>query len=509
MDINLGPGAGGALIVLQATQASRAQAEAELASGLRVSSAVDNASSFFAASSLRARAETLDASLDRIGLAKSTLTSSLHGLEAGKKLLTRLKSQVEGFRKYLPPPATYEAAAELRGGLGADTDVGTLNDDPYTPGPLANGRSFDLRLENRLGQLVSRARFQYDAAGAIPADLPGAGLPRFYFRTVGQLVDDINASSLAVTASLDKGRLKIVADDPDLAIRFTGSRDMLEALHMRRDRLWADQVKPAGAAPTIIRGVSGVTEATQIASLGPGVSTNRYLRFMVPSEESARGYTDAIFRYRPDGRSDLGGRTIGDFIRFVNDTIPELDARLEDGQLVLEGDARGIFAYGHTQMHNALGIPRATYWGGVTEAPKRIVGAVAGLGAGTDAVGSTGWIQDGQGGQVRFLYGTSASRDGTTLGDFVRTINEAEAAGTVKLKAGFTEDGRVYLESTGGTDSLPYIPAWRPMRVAGLTFTRVWGAPQLGALRAAHRQQRRKRRSVARLPGDRRRGVAI
>ena len=477
MDINLGPGAGGALIVLQATQASRAQAEAELSSGLRVASAVDNASSFFAASSLRARAEMLDGSLDRIGLAKSTLESGLHGLQSGRKLLTQLKSQVEAFRKYLPKPATYEAAAELRGGLTADTDVGTLDDDPYTPGPLANGRRFDLRLENRRGQLIQRAQFRYDSAGAIPADVPGAATPRFYFRTVGQLVDDINASNLPVTARLENGQLKIVADDPNVGIRFTGSRDMLEALHMRIDRLWADQVRPATSAPTIIRGVGGVTEATDIASLGPGIANNRYLRFQLPSEESARGYTEATFRYRTDGRSDYGGRTIGDLIRFIDDTVPELDARLENGRLVIEGDARGIFAYGNTQMHNALGIPRATYWGGMTEAPKRLVGAIAGLGTGTDARGSTGWIEDGQGGRVRFLYGTGASRDGTTLGDFVRTINDAEAAGTVKLKAGFTRDGRVYIESTGGTDSLPALRTDRPMRVAGLAYTRAWGAP--------------------------------
>ncbi len=477
MNVNLGASLKGSLLVLQATQASRAEAEAQLSSGLKVRSAVDDAGAFFGASALRGRAEALNAAVGDIGLAKSTLEASLHGIEAGRKLLTRLRDQVAGFGKYLPDEARYEVAAELRSGLSADTDVGTLNDDPYTAFPLPNGRNFQLRVENRNGALIDRAQFRYDSTGPIAADNLGPAMQRFNFRTVGQLVADINASDLAVTASLESGQLRIVADDPNTAIRFAGSRDMLEALHMRRDRLWADQVTPSETAPAIIRGASGLTLDTDIASLPGGVGNNQWIRFVSPSEESARGYTEATFRYRTDGRSDYGGRTVGDFIRFINDTVPELDARLESGTLVVEGDARGLYVHGNNQMHTALGMPRGTYWGGALEAPKRLVGAVAGLSASTDAVGSTGFISDGQGGQVRFLYGTASNRDGTTLGDFVATINEAEAAGAVKLKAGFTDEGRVYLESTGGTNSLPVIPGWRPIRVAGLTYNRVWGAP--------------------------------
>ena len=477
MDISLGPGTGGALVVLQATQASRAEAEARLASGLRVATPLDGATAFFGASSLRARAEAFDATLDRIGLAKSGLEASLRGLESGRKLLTQLRAQVAGFAKYLPDDAVYETVAELRDGLSADTDVGTLNDDPYTAFPLPNGRNFQLRLEDRTGTLLERAVFRYDSAGPIPVDNPGASPPRYNFRTVGQLVADINASALGVTASLENGQLRIVADDPAHAIRFTGSRDVLEALHMRVDRLWADQRTPSDAAPAVIRGVSGVTEATDIASLAGGIANNRNIRFFLPSEESARGYTEATFRYRTDGRSDRGGRTVGDFIRFINDRVPELSARLDKGQLVVEGDARGIYVQGNAPMENALGLARGTHWGGVEAAPKRLVGAVSGLGPGTDAAGNMGFISDGQGGQVRFRYGTGAGRDGTTLGDFVKTINDAEAAGTVKLRAGFTEEGRLYLESTGGTNVLPALPGARPLRVAGLAFNRVWGAP--------------------------------
>lgn len=478
MDVNLGASMKGSLLVLQATQASRAEAEAALATGLKVRSPVENAGAFFGASALRSRAEALQATVSDIGLAKSTLEASLNGIESGKKLLTQLRAQVSRFEQYLPGETDYAPATlELRGGLSVDTDVGTLDDDPYTPGPLANGRNFQIRVENRQGQLIDRARFRYDAAGPIGADNLAPAMQRFNFRTVGQLVEDINASDLGLRASLEGGQLRIASDDPDLAIRVAGSRDIMEALHMRRDRIWSDQTNPSETASTIIRGVGGVTEATDIGSLPGGAGNNQFIRFVIPSEESARGYTEATFRYRLDGRGDLGGRTVGDFIRFIENTVPELDARIENGQLLVEGDGRGIYVHANTQMHTALGMARGTYWGGATEAPKRLVGAVAGLSASTDAAGSMNFIQDGQGGQVRFRYGTAANRDGTTLGDLVNTINAAEARGEVKLKAGFTDEGRLYIESTGGTDFLPVLPGNRPIRVAGLTYNRVWGDP--------------------------------
>ena len=80
------------LQTLQGTAKLMAQTQGRLASGLKVSSALDNPQSYFTAAGLNARATDMSAIQDSLSLGVKTLNAADEGIKAIQKLVDQAKS---------------------------------------------------------------------------------------------------------------------------------------------------------------------------------------------------------------------------------------------------------------------------------------------------------------------------------------------------------------------------------------------------------------------------------
>ncbi len=113
-DISLTSGMRSNLLSLQNTVNLLDRTQTRLATGKKVNSAIDNATSFFAAQSLNSRASTIDSLKDAMGQAVSTLKAADKGISA----ITSLIEQAKGI-------AQQALSADINAGF--DTDQVTIN----------------------------------------------------------------------------------------------------------------------------------------------------------------------------------------------------------------------------------------------------------------------------------------------------------------------------------------------------------------------------------------------
>ena len=142
------------LLSLQNTAKMMSETQNRLATGNKVNSAVDNATSFFTAAGLSNRANDLSALQDDMGLAVKTVKAASTGLDGITKLVTQAKSIVN-------------QAKQVKGEATATTATDTATLDGNTPGSKAftvNGTSVNI---------VTTADATTNAA-AIAAGLNGA-----------------------------------------------------------------------------------------------------------------------------------------------------------------------------------------------------------------------------------------------------------------------------------------------------------------------------------------------
>ena len=83
------------LLSLQRTTALQSVTQNRLATGLKVNSAIDNASSYYTARSLSNRANDLNILLDAMSQGIQTLKATNEALETGTNLLLQAKSMAE------------------------------------------------------------------------------------------------------------------------------------------------------------------------------------------------------------------------------------------------------------------------------------------------------------------------------------------------------------------------------------------------------------------------------
>lgn len=113
------------LLTLQNTASLMAQTQNRLATGLKVSSALDNPQSFFTAAGLSSRATDMSALLDSMSLGVQTLKAADEGIKSIQKLVDQAKSvanqalQAKATVTTLDKTAT---AANLTGSAGAQLD---------------------------------------------------------------------------------------------------------------------------------------------------------------------------------------------------------------------------------------------------------------------------------------------------------------------------------------------------------------------------------------------------
>ncbi len=176
----------GLLLAQQAHRAQATQAQARLASGLKVETALDGPSAFFTARGLDSRASALERLMDGIGEARQTLQTA----DTAANAISRLVDELE----------TLVGVAEAAAGSVDPTSATLLDATGLTA-------SSDVR---SLGLGAAADHYTFVSADGQPASLHRFARDGW---TVGDLMNTINGSANGVTASLDgDGRLQLTAD---------------------------------------------------------------------------------------------------------------------------------------------------------------------------------------------------------------------------------------------------------------------------------------------------------
>lgn len=150
------------LLSLQNTQSLMDTTQERLSTGLKVNSAIDNASSYYTAQSLNNRASDLSALLDSMGQGIQTIQAANEGIEAITEFVEQAKAIANSAR---------DAASK--------TDVKTLNakfsdlTTPQTP-KTATGTSLEFEVTGTDGTTLDKSL--KDAVGKVNAELEAADL---------------------------------------------------------------------------------------------------------------------------------------------------------------------------------------------------------------------------------------------------------------------------------------------------------------------------------------------
>lgn len=125
-DITLSSAVRSNLLTLQNTAAMMATTQNRLATGLKVSSALDNPQSYFTASGLNARASDLSALQDSMSLGVQTLKAADEGIKSIQKLVSQARSVANQALQLKATPTTLTKTATIGNLSGAATSARTV-----------------------------------------------------------------------------------------------------------------------------------------------------------------------------------------------------------------------------------------------------------------------------------------------------------------------------------------------------------------------------------------------
>src|SRR3989338_232247 len=162
-DITINSAVRANLQTLQSTAKLMAQTQNRLATGLKVSSALDNPQSFFTASGLSSRANDLVAIQDSLSLGVKTLNAADEGIKGIQKLVNQAKSVANQALQAKATATTLDKTAEvaaIAGSAGARTvsfQIGTATavDVVFGTATYATAASSAAAIESALSGLVS------------------------------------------------------------------------------------------------------------------------------------------------------------------------------------------------------------------------------------------------------------------------------------------------------------------------------------------------------------------
>ena len=162
-DITINSAVRANLQTLQSTAKLMAQTQNRLATGLKVSSALDNPQSFFTASGLNARANDLSAIQDSLSLGVKTLNAADEGIKGIQKLVNQAKSVANQALQAKATATTLDKTAEtaaIAGTAGARTvsfQIGTATavDVVFATATYATAASSAAAIESALSGLTS------------------------------------------------------------------------------------------------------------------------------------------------------------------------------------------------------------------------------------------------------------------------------------------------------------------------------------------------------------------
>lgn len=188
MTVSLSNGMRGALFTLQNNQQSVQQAQLRLATGKRVSSALDNPNSYFRAANLTSRASNLQSLLDDMNQATQVLQATSKGMDSLKSLIS-----------------------SAQGLVGKASQAGQNN---TLTGTLTTPLKADAKVVGDIGMTTAK-KIQLSVAGGTAVDVVTLGANT----TVQDIIDGINGnttlnpngSGTSIRAALVGGNLQITS----------------------------------------------------------------------------------------------------------------------------------------------------------------------------------------------------------------------------------------------------------------------------------------------------------
>ena len=209
-DITLSSATRNSLLALQNTSLLQQATQNRLATGKKVNSALDNATSFFTAQGFNNRASALTSLLDSISNSIQTLKTADAGITSITKLVAQLKSTAQ---QALQAPSAYTSQAKLS-----------------STAPLVGASAADLRGTAGTATVTGTATLSsFTAAAANAGDLVVNG--KVVTIADGDNIDAIltkinNTPNIGVTAALDSsGKLKITSNDPFSSFKINAAAD--------------------------------------------------------------------------------------------------------------------------------------------------------------------------------------------------------------------------------------------------------------------------------------------
>ncbi|ABS64160.1 putative flagellin protein, C-terminus [Parvibaculum lavamentivorans DS-1] len=217
------------LETLQSTAKMMAQTQNRLASGLKVSSALDNPQSFFTAAGLNARASDLSALQDSMSLGVQTLKAADEGIKSIQKLVDQAKSVANQALQAKATTTTLTTTAAP----DADTDYSASGASATFTVALGDASADTITLDQDYGSLaamVSDINDQLSAASAgVTAEVSGTGVT---FKAVsGEDITIAGADSgdFGSTLSSDNGETLTEAR-ATYVTDFNGLRDQIDQI---------------------------------------------------------------------------------------------------------------------------------------------------------------------------------------------------------------------------------------------------------------------------------------
>ena len=227
-DVTLSAGVRANLLSLQNTADMMASTQNRLATGKAVNSALDNASNYFTAQSLNSRANDLNDLMDSIGTATKVLEAADNGIGAITELVESAQSTVRQAQS-----ANDSAnGTHIQGAGSIDTtnatDGGTHKKtvENQTLSQLGFDSTYNIEIVSTTDAGVT-SEFDLQAHFASTDDSLADGDPSTTGNqaySIGDLVEDINASGVATASITDDGRLDLQVDgNAQLELRLTGN----------------------------------------------------------------------------------------------------------------------------------------------------------------------------------------------------------------------------------------------------------------------------------------------
>ncbi|WP_319533459.1 flagellin [uncultured Cohaesibacter sp.] len=227
-DITLSAGVRANLLSLQQTADLMSATQNRLSTGKKVNSALDNATNFFTSQSLNTRAGELNNLLDSISNATKVLEAADNGISAITDLVESAQSTVRQAQA-----ANSEAnGTNILGAASIDTSGATAGSSikETVENQTLSNLGFDASTSNF--EIVSTSETgvtsefdllsHFSSTGQSLTDNDGAESTATNAYTVGDLVEDINASGVATASITEDGRLNIEVDgNATLELRIT------------------------------------------------------------------------------------------------------------------------------------------------------------------------------------------------------------------------------------------------------------------------------------------------